>query len=443
MATEWIVGRSKDCDIRLHDESVSRRHMIVRDEGGGRFTVTDTESLGGIYIDTGGGWQRIKTETVDAATPLKLGEFTTTLGDILSPGKNTRVVKTAFISHASADRDTANKVIDYLESRGFSCWVAPRDVRPGYDYGEEIIRGIENAHSFVLIHSSAANESHFVKREVERAVSKNKIVLPLRVEDVPLSAGLELFVSSAHWIDAWGGPIEDHLDRLATSLARGGMQPLAPVPTPESSTETSSASDDSAAKPRIAQWRSWAAAVAVLAVLAAGVVFLDPGGWLGGGGAADTRPRLATFEHGNLEIVLSSADTLAEKQVILDLFVHNAGADPAQFIVDDNHSIIELGNGEKLIVQAENVTSCRKSFRPRRYLEQNWRTDACIDRIVKDGIQWTRVDPGKVHDFKLVTVSKGEVLDAGSATGGMRLVVRSQGGSDSEDFEFPEITLGP
>jgi|GEM_PF-4206642 len=124
----------------------------------------------------------------------------------------------AFISYAKADRESAEEICASLESRGFRCWIAPRDVRAGREYGNEIIRGIEQSRCLVLVLSEAANESHFVRREVERAVSKRKPVFPIRIEEVLPSPALELFVSTTHWIDAWSGNLSDHAQRLARDL---------------------------------------------------------------------------------------------------------------------------------------------------------------------------------------------------------------------------------
>ena len=76
------------------------------------------------------------------------------------------------------------EIADQLEEHDFKCWIAPRDVRPGRSYGDLIIKGIERAQSFILVLSSASNNSGFVSREIERAVSKNKHIFTVRVEDV-------------------------------------------------------------------------------------------------------------------------------------------------------------------------------------------------------------------------------------------------------------------
>jgi len=128
------------------------------------------------------------------------------------------VAKTAFISYASEDESVAGTISEYLERTGVSCWIAPRDVRLGADYGSEIIDGIESSSVMVLVLSEHANSSEFVKREVERAVAKGKPIFPVRVREVVPSKSLELFISSAEWVDAWQPPIEQYLGRLADSI---------------------------------------------------------------------------------------------------------------------------------------------------------------------------------------------------------------------------------
>lgn len=150
------------------------------------------------------------------------------------------MAKTAFISYASEDESVAATISEYLEQNGVSCWIASRDVRPGADYGSEIIDGIETSAALVLVLSEHANSSEFVKREVERAVSKGRPIFPVRVREVVPSKSLELFISSAEWIDAWQPPIEQYLGRLAESVRSASaphaspraVRPAGPLPDP-------------------------------------------------------------------------------------------------------------------------------------------------------------------------------------------------------------------
>src|SRR5688572_5371343 len=124
----------------------------------------------------------------------------------------------AFISYASENREKADEICSSLEQRGLVCWMAPRDVRAGREYADEIILGLERSAAVVLVLSEAANTSVFVLREVERAVSKEINVVPVRIEEVTPSPGLELFISGTHWLDVWRGDWNDHMDRLVHDL---------------------------------------------------------------------------------------------------------------------------------------------------------------------------------------------------------------------------------
>lgn len=140
-----------------------------------------------------------------------------------------------FISYASPDKDVAYRIAGFLEGEGIACWIAPRDVPPGKEYGAAIIEGIEGSGALILVLSENSNESHFVRREVERAVSKAKPVLPLRIREVAPSGALEFFISSAQWVDASRPPLEQHLAQLAAAIrAVAGEAPAAAGPLPPS-----------------------------------------------------------------------------------------------------------------------------------------------------------------------------------------------------------------
>lgn len=49
--TTWRIGRSKDNELPLPDNSVSRRHAEIHRYNNGNFIITDIESLNGIYVN--------------------------------------------------------------------------------------------------------------------------------------------------------------------------------------------------------------------------------------------------------------------------------------------------------------------------------------------------------------------------------------------------------
>jgi len=119
-----------------------------------------------------------------------------------------------FVSHSSKDVAKATAVVATLEQDGVRCWIAPRNIVPGSQYGEAILRGIENCQLMVLVFSSHANESPQIMREVERAVHHGMKIIPFRIENVNPSKNLEYFISSPHWLDAYSGSFASHLSYL-------------------------------------------------------------------------------------------------------------------------------------------------------------------------------------------------------------------------------------
>jgi hypothetical protein len=123
-----------------------------------------------------------------------------------------------FVSHSAKDKAVSDALVARLEAEGIRCWVAPRDVVPGADWGESIIDAIESSRIMVLIFSASANGSPQIKREIERAVDKGVYTIPFRIEDVQPTKALEYFISTAHWLDAFSQPLGQHLDSLARTL---------------------------------------------------------------------------------------------------------------------------------------------------------------------------------------------------------------------------------
>ncbi len=131
------------------------------------------------------------------------------------------VAGAVFLSYASHDADTANSICQYLESHGVSCWLAPRNVRPGTVYADAIVRAINEAKTVVLVLSGSAVASSHVGKEVERASSKNKQIIGFRIDAAALSPALEYFLSESQWIDVPALGMAGALAKLQAAAGRG------------------------------------------------------------------------------------------------------------------------------------------------------------------------------------------------------------------------------
>ncbi len=110
-----------------------------------------------------------------------------------------------FISHSSKNADIAAELCSIIESNGSECFLAPRNIRSGFEYAAEIINGIDNSDVMLLLLSEYANASPHILREIERAVSKSIPIIVYKLEDVVLSKSLEYFLMSHQWLNAEHG----------------------------------------------------------------------------------------------------------------------------------------------------------------------------------------------------------------------------------------------
>ena len=123
-----------------------------------------------------------------------------------------------FISYSSKDKHWADMACAVLETHRVRCWIAPRDINPGVEWGAAIIEGIDACRVMVLVFSANANNSPQVRREVERAISKGMTLIPVRVEDAAPTGAMEYAIGNTHWLDVFTPPAERQMERLAESV---------------------------------------------------------------------------------------------------------------------------------------------------------------------------------------------------------------------------------
>lgn len=131
-----------------------------------------------------------------------------------------------FISHSSHDAEIAAGICSVLEGEGHSCFIAPRDIRPGREYAEEIINGISGADILLLLLSEQSNQSPHVLREVERAGSSRIPIIVYKLEEVALTKSMEYFLMTNQWIDGTGDPGYRKVSEAFQNLSDHKMDPM-------------------------------------------------------------------------------------------------------------------------------------------------------------------------------------------------------------------------
>jgi hypothetical protein len=195
------------------------------------------------------------------------------------------MARDVFISHSAQDKAVADAICTALENAAISCWVAPRDVRPGRSFPGEITRAIQQSKVMVLVFSSHSNNSEQVLREVQLAVDSHLPIVRFRIEDVPLTDDLRYYLSAPHWLDALTRPVSKHLRRLELAVRElleqtpegaGAKDAATAAPLPLASTNGNRSAG--VAKNSSAGWKLPAivAAVIILAIGAAAFLLRNP-----------------------------------------------------------------------------------------------------------------------------------------------------------------------
>jgi TolB-like protein/tetratricopeptide (TPR) repeat protein len=140
------------------------------------------------------------------------------MSDSSSPPNSPSATAPVFISYSSADTALANRICTALEASDVHCWIAPRNVRAGDVYADSIVQAINACRAMVVLLSASSIDSAHVLREIERASSKKRPIIALRIGSFALPPALEYFLSASHWLDASDGQTDRALAQLIADL---------------------------------------------------------------------------------------------------------------------------------------------------------------------------------------------------------------------------------
>lgn len=105
-----------------------------------------------------------------------------------------------FISYSSKDTMLAQNFCENLKKRGISYWIAMENHDFGDRYAETIVTQIEESKVFLLLVTASSNTSKHVINEINAAVNRNKIIIPVMIGDFTLSRSMEYYLSSCHYL---------------------------------------------------------------------------------------------------------------------------------------------------------------------------------------------------------------------------------------------------
>lgn len=137
-------------------------------------------------------------------------------------------MKQIFISYSSKDATQANEIVEALEKKGITCWIAPRDMHVGCNYTKDIPSAIRDCRFFLLVLSRRSQESKWVNKELTRAINQDKHILPIMIEDFTVEEGFQFLLEDVQTCYYYQEKTEN-LDKLIDEIC--GLFPQAtPIP---------------------------------------------------------------------------------------------------------------------------------------------------------------------------------------------------------------------
>lgn len=136
-----------------------------------------------------------------------------------------------FISHASEDRNVADQIATYLQSRGWSVWWDRRLVA-GAAFDDAIEQALGSARCAVVLWSRSAVASRWVRAEASEAVRRH-IMVPVRIDrtEIPLEFRRYQTLSLPDWHGTLPGSVLESIHHAVGQMV-GARRDSAVAPAP-------------------------------------------------------------------------------------------------------------------------------------------------------------------------------------------------------------------
>lgn len=126
--------------------------------------------------------------------------------------------KTVFVSYSSKDRKLVGSIVGMIEDMGIKCWKAPECIPAGSSYAREIPKAISNCEVFLLMLSKTSQDSIWVEKEIDNAITNRKKIIPFELDDEPLNDAFRFYLNNVQMISYYSDP-EEALEELKSQLS--------------------------------------------------------------------------------------------------------------------------------------------------------------------------------------------------------------------------------
>jgi len=148
--------------------------------------------------------------------------------------------------------------------------------------------------------------------------------------------------------------------------------------------------------------------------------------------AGSSAPLAQTTILETIRVSLDYASIVDKKQVLLELSIENAGAEPLLAIIAafQDSSVTLRGEATPRAFKVQGFATCP--------IYQTQVIRNCIERTQDES--WTLLDPGMLHEFRIAKASRDDI-SADAASARIRMIVRDAKEARFQDVSFARIPL--
>lgn len=127
-----------------------------------------------------------------------------------------------FVSYSRKDMNAARRICELLDQMGASYWIDLDGIAGGENYKRKIVKAIREVKFFIFLSSASSNASPNVRKEIALAVSQDKHIIPIRLDNTPFDDEIAYDITSLDYIDASAGS-EAAAKKLRNTILAGRM----------------------------------------------------------------------------------------------------------------------------------------------------------------------------------------------------------------------------
>ena len=119
-----------------------------------------------------------------------------------------------FFSYSRQDAPIVRRVYHYLLNAGYRCWMDMDAIASGESFVQHITIAIKESRNLMFFSSEHSNKSEWVRREILFAIENKIRIIPISVDDSPLSQELEFELGGFEFLHHSSVPFDTFMDKI-------------------------------------------------------------------------------------------------------------------------------------------------------------------------------------------------------------------------------------